>query len=54
MPREMVTVEGLALPACAGGKIPRFLLGLGLRKCWMIVAVLFVIFGVLSIPLPLY
>lgn len=46
MLREMVTVEGLAMPACAGGETPHFLLGSGLRKSWMIVAVLFVIFGV--------
>lgn len=45
MLREMVTMEGLAMPACAGGETAHFLLGLGLRKCWMIVAVLFVIFG---------
>lgn len=32
------------MPACAGGETPRFFLGLGLRKCWMIVAMLFVIF----------
>lgn len=46
MLREMVTVAGLAMPACAGGETPHFLLGLGLRKCWMIVGVLFVVFGV--------
>lgn len=46
MLREMVTEEGLAMPACAGGETPHFLLGLGLRKCWMVVAILFVIFGV--------
>lgn len=46
MLREMVAVEGLAIPACAGGETPHFLLGLGLKKCWMIVAVLFVIFRV--------
>lgn len=33
------------MPACAGGEAPHLLLGLGLRKCWMIVAVLLVIFG---------
>lgn len=44
--REVVTVEGLAMLACAGGETPHFLLGLGLTKCWMIVATLFVISGV--------
>lgn len=45
---EMATMEGLALPACAGGETPHFLLALGLRKCLMVVAVLFVIFGASS------
>lgn len=33
MLREVVTMEGLAVPACAGGETPNFLPGLGLRKC---------------------
>lgn len=31
--REVVTMEGLAVPACAGGETPHFLPVLGLRKC---------------------
>lgn len=31
--REMVTTEGSATPACAGGETPHFLPVLGLRKC---------------------
>lgn len=46
MLREVVSVHELAITACAGGETPHFLLGLGLRKCWTVVALLFVIFGV--------
>lgn len=33
MLREVVTMEGLAVLACAGGETPHFLPVLGLRKC---------------------
>jgi len=43
---SLLPVEGVAMPGCPGGETPHFLLGVALRKGWMIAAVLSVIFGV--------